>query len=1530
MPRVSGLFITLFCTVLLSLPAKCMVMRAEAVDLEWQLPVQWSGVRKLPVRFRAQASQKQKNRHPQEGRRFNGEVTVTGRVGQQFIVCAGDVLSDDFIQTSAVADADHVHALTLIKGTGLLKINNGKACPGWLRQYYPHDMAQLLLSTEAFLAIRQEKSRNHHRNHHRNHESQMSALPSGFFESKDASLVSLTGGSSGLDDHNDDKRPPFMPVPDKMMANLLLLPTLNLPSNWRDLLLSAGLPFTRVYHWLTDQPEAQAGLTLLVQFDGQPPITLRISQGEYPEMAEQLLNARQLLRWLAHKLNGREAMILLLMDLLEDSETLADETANSIRRQLRIVLDQPDTEYSLTFELDQLNKNLGENSNPTARIVHLPNGIANQQSGETRPDDQAGKKDADAASGSHNTNENRNEEKSPSRQNAEQQPNPASSPGAGLSQEQAQSYFLLNVNGHPFKVARSHLDPEKRGQEDASVIYASQSEQTTLNLPLTMLEEKAGVSRDMRLPETDQKPLNYLVTYGTDNTRQALIDFYPVDILMLTQDNHLVAANQSGKPNEDCSICQESLHRYRGAIKTVCQHMFHLPCLITYFKNQPGQEPGEVYLKCPLCRRDQTRLGQLLANHELLSQQLLYASGQGQEKVVRGLLEAKVNTEVADEQGCTPLHRAVVANNLGIVVLLITGGSRVNKENHQGLTAVDLASMNGYRPIVEALSEAIGESSIFYWVAYRFENEIERWVDNGEDPEVTRKTDDSTLLHIAAARGYEKIAEKLLLYAENLNPVTNIINRLNKLQQTPLCAACDNDQYALVQLLLNHGATARPLSPEEKGPLYLAAKKGCPKIVMLLLAEQQDYEAVELINALIIAARHGRHETVRALLPHVTPFKTKSSSALLEAAQQGHWQVVSTLLDAGITESNPMVREQALVSAVTRGHIRTARLLIRLLMPQSAFSNPLVEDLAFSLLMQSVEADQPEMIRVLLDYGVPPNRSREGDGVTALIRASDHGYLDTVKALLEHGADVNQATASHFGAKTYTSLQLATMNGHADVKKVLLENIAKVTSRLLLPKMDALNYQLFDAVIKRNIGEVETLVHTYNSLNTGNALYYAAHRGLLGIAAFLLGQGADPNYTRVTEGNTPLHGAVMGGHKKLIQLLLEKKASPVKQNLQGIQPLDIASRDGKIEALTLLTAALQNEATKELKGSGLVNAGNALYHGAANGQYEIVKWLLSNKTDPDSINTDLGGQAPLHAAVRNNHPNIIRLLLENGANPDIKDNDGHTPMDVARQYHQKTAETELRRITQGMRLLEACHNGNAQGAQEWLQNGAEPDYQGSDGRTPIHIASEAARLDLVNLLLYENAQPDLSDGHYTPLHLAAINGAYEVTESLLSAGANPLRFTTGQEQQGELPLHLAIRNNHQDIVRLFIESGKIDINRYNGQQRNGLHIAARAMLPDMVDFLLSLGAEPKLTDNEGNTLLHIICRVFSEEQLRSFLGRHNSLLADMLRELQRNRSDETPLALLWARSDISESIKSDFSNYLINDSDTERFTNADK
>ena len=364
---VTGLFCTVFSLFSHAFPAEALERESSFVDLAWHLP----NTVKPAISFKARALRQEAFSN---NGLFTGDITITGRAEQMFVICAEEVITDHFDSVSVVADSDYLHVLQLATTTGELTILNGKNCPDGLARHYPYDMAQLVRSTEPFLVIRKEKTPSSYRNDNR----QLSILPSNSFEPKETLFITQSGTGSGFDDHNDFKRPPYMPMLDKTMANLILLPTLNLPANWRDY-----LPFTGIYHWLTEQSEAQAGLTLLVHFDGQPSIALRISQAEYPAMAEHLLNARQLLQWLAPKLNGRESFIQKLMDIADDlveaSPIWDNEPFDEIQRQLSIVLEQPDTEFSLVFESHQLAHTLLPASLEKA-IIQLPYGTGSGQS----------------------------------------------------------------------------------------------------------------------------------------------------------------------------------------------------------------------------------------------------------------------------------------------------------------------------------------------------------------------------------------------------------------------------------------------------------------------------------------------------------------------------------------------------------------------------------------------------------------------------------------------------------------------------------------------------------------------------------------------------------------------------------------------------------------------------------------------------------------------------------------------------------------------------------------------------------------------------------------------------------------------------------------------------------------------------------------------------------------------------------------------------------------------------------------------
>ena len=325
------------------------------IDLEWQLPGVWQEHSFQRLKFRAQGIEAFEREKPSA--QFTGKIRVTGQAGQLFILCAQDVSTDDFY--FVVQDPESVNIATghvsffmleLAGQSGELAILRSQPCPGHINQPYDFYSGQSLRSDKPFLTVRERKTEPQENNQITltPEPESFSVLPTAF---ADDNTEKGSGGGFDTGDSHDFKRPSFMPVLNKVEANLILLPTLNLPVNWRDY-----LPFANLYHWFSDA--SHDGVTVLIRLGNQPFISLRISQAESRELTQHLTSTRQLLLWLAPRLNGRELLVQQLLALSEDSaeqsSLLPEETLAAIQKQLAIVLEQPDTEFSLEFESSEL------------------------------------------------------------------------------------------------------------------------------------------------------------------------------------------------------------------------------------------------------------------------------------------------------------------------------------------------------------------------------------------------------------------------------------------------------------------------------------------------------------------------------------------------------------------------------------------------------------------------------------------------------------------------------------------------------------------------------------------------------------------------------------------------------------------------------------------------------------------------------------------------------------------------------------------------------------------------------------------------------------------------------------------------------------------------------------------------------------------------------------------------------------------------------------------------------------------------
>ncbi|KAG2413897.1 hypothetical protein HFD88_003087 [Aspergillus terreus] len=169
-------------------------------------------------------------------------------------------------------------------------------------------------------------------------------------------------------------------------------------------------------------------------------------------------------------------------------------------------------------------------------------------------------------------------------------------------------------------------------------------------------------------------------------------------------------------------------------------------------------------------------------------------------------------------------------------------------------------------------------------------------------------------------------------------------------------------------------------------------------------------------------------------------------------------------------------------------------------------------------LTHAVNKRQNAMVRMLLDRGADVNTPGK-DGLTALMCASSKGFADTLKIVLDWGADIDANWESS------SALQLAVFGGHKNI--VQLQHF----------KHEKIMQILLDWGADVNI----------NNEEIGTALHVAASQGHEKIVHLLLDRGADID--AYSEGlHSALQAAAAEGHEKAVQILLDRGAHI---NVQG-------------------------------------------------------------------------------------------------------------------------------------------------------------------------------------------------------------------------------------------------------------------------------------------------------------------------------------------------------------------------------------------
>uniref|UniRef100_A0ABD2W1A7 Uncharacterized protein n=1 Tax=Trichogramma kaykai TaxID=54128 RepID=A0ABD2W1A7_9HYME len=290
----------------------------------------------------------------------------------------------------------------------------------------------------------------------------------------------------------------------------------------------------------------------------------------------------------------------------------------------------------------------------------------------------------------------------------------------------------------------------------------------------------------------------------------------------------------------------------------------------------------------------------------------------------------------------------------------------------------------------------------------------------------------------------------------------------------------------------------------------------------------------------------------------------------------------------------------------------------------------------------------------------------------------------------------------------------------------------------------------------------------------------------------------------------------------------------------------------------------------------------------ANDHEATAESLLRSGADPHSADAD--GSTPLHLICQGDSCLLAKVMFEldsvkyRPVQIDVRDKFGNTPLHLAlRHGHKKLAAFLLRK-------------------------GADPNVTNEKGSTPLHVICNYHRDEWVEVFFFivddtrQAVRVDARDKlGRTPLHLALIRSLERVAELLLRRGADP----NCPNNDGSSPLHIICKRCwHDDMMELFFkvieEINQTRVVKIDAQDKFGdtpLHLALRHWKKRDAASLLRRGADLNLPNAEGSTPLHVLCKENKDDGFAKLLFEISDELNRPLQLEVRDKLGNTPLLL---------------------------------
>ena len=772
----------------------------------------------------------------------------------------------------------------------------------------------------------------------------------------------------------------------------------------------------------------------------------------------------------------------------------------------------------------------------------------------------------------------------------------------------------------------------------------------------------------------------------------------------------------------------------------------------------------------------------------------------------------------SNDKGKYALYIALSSGDIAMLTILVKCGADINQKYEDELP-IDIAKRKGYKHIIDFITNCNSSTTFNSIIKY----DITMFKEYLKNEKELNKTDNAgnTILHFAIMNKKNDFVK--LILNEEIN-----IEALNNKGFTALLIAYKTNNKEIINMLENNGANTNIYSYNKKTPLHYACKNGNLELVNHLISKKNaDVNSTTIFGntPLHYASKNNILEIVKLLVSKgakINVLDGSGTSPLLYSILKSNVECAQFLIINGADVNKSNHKGDAPLNAAFEEKLNGN--LLKLMVNNMSNINAQDKE-GLTALDLALKYQEKELAKELILKGIDVNII-DKKGNTALFYAEDY---DIVKLLLEHGASVDIINL-------YSNdplIHLARQNNE-EIMKLLIEHGANTKYRNENGS-NALQAYVNSTTMWEDLSFVGYLIQNGSDINNQDnrgenvlsdsvtCVLYKDGKPSVFVFESLLKYNPDVNI-RNSQGNTVLHFV---SNKEFVELLINHGADIEAVNDFGETPL------------------------------------------IKNMSYDKTVLLVEKGANVNYVNPQ-NGKTALHEAIFCYDIRTTEYLLSKGANVNVFDKSGKSPLDIALDYS-KDKYIKL--------LIDKMNDVNTKNL---------------DGKTYLHRAASSYSANIVKLFLDKGLSPDIKDNEGNiPLSLALKKGLNDPKAAVYLI--EKTKDLNAQNNEGLAPIHIATEIGYDDIVPMLIEKG-VDLN-ITSNNGTALRIAI-SHLPFRVDtwmdyvnggdglmgdsmkrhkdnrayvkifkMLIDAGADVNIQDKNGDTAINYFCGVVSSEYM---------------------------------------------------------------